>query len=818
MSALQDFRYALRTLAKSPGLTAVIVLSLAIGIGANTAIFSVVNALMLKPLPYPDPSRLAILWLRSPGVNIPQDWPSPGQYIDIQNQNHSFEEMAIAVGGSGTLAGLEKPEQIEGLRTSSSLFHLLGARPLLGRLLLPEDDKPGRPAVAVLSHALWKRMFSSDPNIVGKAIKLYGMGAGVKDATNQFTVAGVLRPDFLLNPEVLPTVASIVKMEIFLPLPLGTDAVNRRGEENFNILARLKPGVTMAEAQADIGRIAAGIRVKDKRDRTFTISVVPLLDQVVGDVRRAVLVLLGSVALVLLIACANVANLLLSRAGGRQKEVAIRAALGAGWRQLIAQLLTESVVLGLMGGATGLLIAWWSLYVIHAVNPGNVPRLDEIRIDAGVLAFTFGISVLTGIVFGIAPAIRALKADLNTTLRAGGRTTQSEGGLSSSRHRLRSLLVVTEIAFSLMLLIGAGLLIRSFVRLQDVSPGFNADHVISMRIGSGGHRFENRDEAIHFFEQLEQRVAGVPGVKAAGGVSSLPLTSSVGWGGIDVEGFHPQPGQELQVDERTASPDYFHAMEIPLITGRVFTGHDSVKNAQPVALVDEKFAKRFWPKGDAVGKHIGFGPQSQFSIVGVVGTVKQYGLDIDGRIVAYFPDSREEWLVARTASDPAIAAGAIVREIHALDKTLPVYDIRTMADRMHGSLARQRFSTIMLGAFAAFALILALVGVYGVMSYLVTQGTHDIGVRIAIGAQQGDILGLVVRQGMSLAAIGIGVGLIGAAALTQVMSSLLFGVSARDFVTFSTVALIFAITAFLAIMIPARRAMGVDPMTALRDE
>jgi predicted permease len=813
---MQDLRYALRTLTKSPGLTAVIVISLAIGIGANTAIFSVVNALLLRPLPYPDPERLAILWLRSPGINIPQDWPSPGQYIDTRNQNHSFEEMAICIGGTTSLTGSEQPEQIEVLRTSSSLFPMLGARPMLGRLLLPADDKPGQPPVAILSHGLWKRMFQSDRSIVGKTVILNGMPGGGPDK-NQFTVAGVLPREFVLNSEVIPTVASISRMDIFLPLPFGADAVNRRGDENYNILARLRRGVGMRQAQADIRVIADGIRQKDKRDRTFTISVVPLLDQVVGDVRRVVLVLLAAVALVLLIACANVANLLLARASGRQKEVAIRSALGAGWKRLVRQLLTESILLGLAGGAAGLLIAKWSLYVVRTVNPGNIPRLAEIGIDARVLAFTLAISVLTGVLFGVAPAIRAARADLITGLKVGGRSSQSDGGFGIGRLRLRSLLVVSELAFSLMLLVGAGLLVRSFVRLQSVPPGFNTDRVISMRIGTAGRRFQNREEAVQYYQQIAQRVSALPGVKAQGAVSALPFTSSVGWGSIQVEGFTPQPGQELQVDLRMASPDYFRAMEIPLLKGRFFNDQDNLPNAQRVALVDEKFAHRFWPRGDAVGKHLGRAPRLT-TIVGVVGTVKQYGLDVDGRMVAYFSGPGGNWLVARTSAEPSAAAAAIVREIHELDRAVPIYDIRTMRGRMHDSMARQRFSTIMLGAFALFAVILAMVGVYGVMSYLVTQSTHDIGVRIALGAQPGNIVALIVRQGMGLAGIGIVTGLLGAAALTRLMAGLLFHVSATDAATYTLVAFVLAATALLASYIPARRATRVDPMTALREE
>ena len=816
---LQDIRYAVRTLRGSSSMTAVIVASLAIGIGANTAIFSVVNALLLKPLPYPDPDRLVVLWLRSPGINIPQDWPSPGQYIDIRTENRSFELMSISQGRSGTLLGLDQPERVQALRTSSSLFQLLGARPLYGRLLVPDDDVPGKEPVIILSYNYWTRLFGSDPNVVGRTVTLNGVITGAGPDKNQFTVVGVMRPEFLMNEEIMPTVASIRQMDVFLPLPLGADAVKARGDENYNLMARLKPGVTLAQAQGDISAIAARIRDKDKRDRTFTISVVPLRDQVVGDVRRPVLVLLGSVTLVLLIACANVANLLLTRASGRQKEVAIRIALGAGWQRLVRQLLTESVLLGLLGGAVGLVIAKASLQVVHTVNPGNIPRLEIISLDLPVLAFTFAISVLTGIVFGLAPALRAAMVDLNTALKAGGRSAQGEGGFSGSRRRLRSLLVVSELALSLMLLIGAGLLIRSFVKLQNVSPGFDPDGVVSMRLGASGKRFENREAAIEYFRQFGARLASVPGVKVRGAVTTLPFTSSIGWGSINVEGWTPQPGQELQVDQRAATPDYFRTMEIPLLKGRFFDDFDAVPNAQPVAIIDDKFAQRFWPNENPIGKKLWHDPKLPMTIVGVVGTVKQYGLDIDGRIVVYRPSlGLLSYQVARTSMDPATVAAALVREIHSVDPTIPVYDVRAMPDRMHASLARQRFATIMLGAFAAFALILAVVGVYGVMSHLVAQSTHDIGVRMALGAPRHSIVGMVIRQGMELTVAGAIAGLIGAALLTRVMATLLFGVSTTDALTFSIVPLVLVAIALMASFLPARRATLVDPVVALRDE
>jgi predicted permease len=815
---LQDFRYAIRTLRRSPALTFVIVLSLALGIGATTAIFSVVNALMLKPLPYPDPDRLAILWLRSPGINIPQDWPSPGQYFDIRNENRSFEEMSISHGSSGTLLGFDQPEQIEALRTSSSLFGLLGAQPLYGRLILPEEDVPGQQPVVVLSYGFWRRMYGSDPNVVGKSITLNGIVPRKPEEKNQYTIVGVLRPEFLLNNEIMPTVGSIQRMDIFLPLPWGADAVNRRGDENYNLMARLKPGVTMEQAQADVSAIAARIRDKDKRDRTFTISVVPLQEQVVGDVKRATLVLFGSVALVLLIACANVANLLLTRATTRQKEVAIRTALGANWQRLVRQLLMESVLLGVLGGAIGLLIAQAGVSIARTVNPGNIPRLDVLNIDGTVLAFTLVVSIATGILFGLAPSIRAVRADLNTGLKAGGRSGQ-DGGLGTSRRRLRSLLVVSEVAFSLMLLVGAGLLIRSFIALQHVHPGFNPEGVISMRVGVSGRQFPNRDAALEYFRQFSDRISSIPGVKVRGAVSALPFTSAVGWGSINVEGWVPQPGQELQVDQRAATTDYFTTMEIPLVKGRFFTHFDMMQNAQPVVIVDEKFAQRFWPNEDPIGKKVWNNPQQPLTIVGVVGTVKQYGLDVDGRIVVYRPAPGVlRYQVARTTGDPAVVAAAIVQEIHAIDPTIPVYDVQTMTDRMSDSMARQRFSMIMLGAFGVFALILAAVGVYGVMSYLVTQSAHDIGVRMALGAQRSWILTMVLRLGLELTGVGIVLGILGAIALTRVMASLLFGVSTTDLPTFAMVPVILAAVAALATYLPAWRATRVDPVVALRDE
>ena len=809
---LQDVRYAFRMLRKNVVLTLVILASLAIGIGANSAIFSVVDALLLRPLPYPHPDRLAAVWLHSPAIGILRDWPSPGQYIDIQSQNHSFEQMALAQSRAFTLTGRDQPERVNVLRTQSSLLTMFGAKALLGRTLLPEEDRPGKPPVAILSNGVWQRLFNSDPAIIGRSITLDG---------NPFTVVGILPRGFMLNAEVMPSEGPMDKVDILLPLPLGSDAAQRRGDENYNIVVRLKPGVSVPQAQADIDIIASRIREKDKRDLTFGMHVVGLQEQMVGDVRRALLVLLCSVALVLLIACANVANLLLARAASREKEVAIRTALGAGWQRLARQLLTESILLGLLGGAAGLLVARVSLSVVRTMNPGNIPRLDDIGINGTVLAFTFSLSLATGILFGLAPVWRAIKVDLNSSLKAGGRSGQSDGGLHLKRHHLRGLLVVSELAFSLMLLIGAGLLIRSFVRLQGVAPGFTTDHVLTMQVAANDTKYRQDKVLASFYRDIETRIAHLPRVVAEGAVSALPLTGSVGWGGIHVEGYTPPPGQELQVDLRTASTDYFRAMRIPLVAGRFFSERDTMDMPQ-VVIIDKSFAHRFWPHNDAIGKHLWFDPKKPITIVGVVGVVKQYGLDTDGKIATYFPlqqgPDRGIFLVARSSSDNEGLSTAIVSEIHAVDPAVVVYGIRTMQDRLYDSLARQRFSSAMLGAFAAFALLLAAVGLYGVMSYLVTQSTHDIGILVALGARPGNIIGLVVRQGMRLTLIGILAGLIGAAALTRVMASLLFGVSTTDVATFLVVPALLAAVAFAATVIPAWRATSVDPMVALREE
>jgi predicted permease len=815
-SVMEDIRYALRQLRRNPVFTCVILLTLAIGIGANTLIFSVTSALMLKPLPYKDADRLAILWLRSPGIGIPQDWPSPGQYHDIRTQSQVFDEAAILIGMSHRLSGLEgeaKAIKVDGIDTSSSLLPMLGVKPLLGRLFVPAEDRPGSQDTVILTYGLWKQTFGGDPGIIGRSITV--------DAKTR-TVVGVLPREFRLSHEVVPTIGGIDKPEIFMPLPMDGKEELNYGQEVYNIVARVKSGVTMQQAQADVTRIATRLRIERHRDPSFTISVVPLIDQVVGNVRSSVLVLLGAVGMVLLIACTNVANLLLSRASSRQKEIAVRTALGAGRRRLVMQMMTESLLLAMMGGTAGLVISACGLYVIRKMHPGNIPRLEEIGMDYRVLVFTLLVSLFTGLVFGLVPAMRASRVDLNSTLKAGGRGVRA-GGLSVRHDKLRGALVIAELAVSLTLLAGAGLLIRSFTELMKVPPGFNPDGVVSMQVSIGGPEYKDHAKRIQFYEQLSQRVRSLPGVTGEGITSTLPLTPTIGWGGIEIEGYVPAANEpEIQVDKRLADADYFRAMQIRLVTGRLFASTD-LETSPQVVLIDQKMADHFWPHGDAIGKRVRQGDKSPWqTVVGVVASVKQYGLDADSKMVMYFDFAQSPgggmFVVARTTGDAARLGSAIANEVRAIDANAPIYDTATMTERLSDSVARQRFAMTMLAAFAMFAMLLAAVGIYGVLSFFVMQGTPDIAIRMALGARRESILALVLRQGMGLALAGIAVGLIGAYSMTQLMRGMLYGVNAADPVSYAAAVAFLGLVALVACYVPARRASGVNPMEALRSE
>ena len=817
LALLRDLRFALRSFLKSPGLTVVAIVSLAIGIGANTAIFSIVSALLLRPLPYQNADRLVILWNTSPGLGITQDWFSTAQYFDIKTGHKGLEDVAIAIGGNYNLTGQGDALRVGVVRVSSNLLPMLGLKAAQGRIFTADEDSVGRPATAVLSYGLWAREFGSDPKAIGRVIDLNGQ---------PYEVVGIMPPSFALPREVLPTLGLAEQAEVLLPLPLAANAAQVRGHEDYNIVGKLHPGVTLDQARAEMATITARLRHDFPEvypaNGGLTFAITPLLEQVVGGVRQTLFILLGAVGFVLLIACANVANLLLSRAVARQREIAIRTAVGASAGRIVRQLLTESVLLAVCGGALGVLLAVGSVHWIQVLGLKSVPRLGEIGVRGDALALTLVISVCSGILFGLAPAFRVATVDVQGMLKDASRG--SRGGRGNS---LRQLLVVSELALSVMLLIAAGLLVRSFAQLQKVSPGFNPANALTLELTMTGDQYKDPQQVREAYRRLWARLEHLPGVTAAGGVSSLPLSEMFAWGPITVEGRVPPPGEKfINADERLVGGDYFEAMQIPLLQGRLFNEHDTA-TSQQVILVDEHMAKELWPGQDPLGRRVSLGDLTQkpvwATVVGVVGRIKQYTLDEDSRIALYLPQTqyagRAMNVVLRSqSSDPARLTAAVKRELHELDRNLPMYGVRTMEERVQESLARRRFSMLTLGLFAALALALATIGIYGVMSYLVSQGTREIGIRMALGATRGGIAGFVVRRGMMLTLAGAGIGLLGAFLITRLMSSLLFGVGATDPLTFVGVAVLLSAVALAASYIPAKRASRIDPIILLRVE
>ncbi|HYO92300.1 MAG TPA: ABC transporter permease, partial [Pyrinomonadaceae bacterium] len=692
----------------------------------------------------------------------------------------------------------------------------------LGRVFTAEEDSPGKPQTVILSNGFWQRRFGSDPSVVGKTLTLNG---------NSLEIVGVMTPDFSLNKEVMLTVNAIERADVLLPLPMNEGGRTDRDHEDYNIFARLKPGVTPEQAQAEMDVIAE--RVKRQYPDNYpphgglTFSVVPLLEEVVGDVRLILYVLFGAVGFVLTVACANVANLLLARAAARQKEIAIRTAVGASRTRILRQLLTESVLLALAGGIFGLLIAYLGVRLLRAYGPENIPRLDEVGVDARVLLFTFLVSLITGVVFGLVPALRASRVDLNEVLKEGGRSLTGGGsGFGLSHHRLRKLLVIAEVALSLVLLIGAGLLVRSYREIVNAHPGYNPRNVLSLRLALPASKYPKPEAIAPFYRKIHERIKQLPGVEAVSVSYSLPMsTVAFAWEPIIIEGYQPPGASQSSVisNTRIVSPEYFRVMEIPLLKGRYFNEQD--RGGEPEAvIVDETLAARFWPNENPIGKRLQQRgkPDSWRTVVGVISSARQYSTEKEPPITVYYPHeqymARNMYVLVRTNSDPASMAGAVTREIQAEDAELPVFDVNTMEQRLYDSLARQRFSMMLLAIFAAVALIVALIGIYGIMTYWVNQRIHEIGLRMALGAQPGNILRLVIRQALILVSLGIATGLVCAFALTRVMSSLLFGVSATDGLTFALLSLLLAGIALLSSYIPARRAAKVDPMVALRYE
>jgi predicted permease len=819
---MQDLRHAIAALGRTPGFTIAAVLSLAIGVGVNTSIYSVASALLLHPLPYADAERLTILWNRSPGLGITEDWFSTAQYFDIRQHSTSFEHVAIAIGGNYNLTGDgAEPERVGTIRVSSGLLPMMGAQPVLGRLFAPEEDHPGVAGTAILSHGTWMRRYGGDPRIIGRTLILNGQ---------PYQVVGVLPATFTIPREVLPTLGGAENSEILVPLPLAANAPTIRTAEDYNIVGKLKAGVSVETAQAELDALTARLR-RDYPDvyppnSGLTFSVVPLQEQVVGDVRRSLLVLMGAVGLVLLIACANVANLLLSRGVGRQKEIAVRAALGASRPRMIGQLLVESMVLAVLGAGVAVLLAYWSLEWIRALGASSVPRIDEIAINGEVLLFTLAISIGAGVLFGLAPAFRLSRVDLHGTLKDAGRGSAAAHSLWAAGSNLRSLLVVSELALSVVLLIGAGLLIRSFARVQNVAPGFDPSSVLTLELTMTGRKYNDASAILEAYRQLWERLKALPGVMASGGVTSLPLSQMFAWGPITVEGRIPPAGEEfINADLRMVGGDYFRALEIPLIKGRLFDERDT-SDGPRVTIIDDRMARDLWPGEDPVGKRLRTGGSSSttpwITVVGVVGAVKQYTLEGDSRIAMYLSDTqyprRAMNLVLKSQTPPATLATAVRGVLRGFDPDLPIYNVRTMEQRVAESLARRRFAMQLLSLFAVVALGLATIGIYGVMAYLVNQGTRELGIRLALGATPAGIVWLVGRQTAWIALVGVTLGTAAALVLTRFMQSLLFDVHHLDPLTFAVIAVSLAAVAMLAGHVPARRAARIDPVISLRTE
>ncbi len=814
---VQDLRYGLRMLRKNRGATAIAIAALALGIGANTAIFSVVHAVLLAPLPYREPDRIVTLLNHGTGP------ASPADFQDWRVQARSFEYMATAEAWFVNLTGRERPEQIVGLHLSEDMLRLLGVAPALGRAFLPEDFQKGKDHVVVLSDHLWQRRFNHDPGVIGQQILL---------DREPYTVIGVMPPKFRFAP------FWITGAEMWGPQNQADRSANRAGH-SLRPFARLKPGVTRTQAQAEMDTICSRLaKAYPDSDAGFTVQVQPLFEKVVGNVRPALLMILGAVGFVLLIACANVANVQLARALGRTREIAIRTAMGAGRMRIVRQLLTESVVLSLAGGALGLLLAFWGIESLKTfIESGGseftskIPRAEEIGLNALVLIFALALSVVTGMVFGLFPALHVAKGDLNHALKEGGRgSTQGVSG-----NRLRGMLVISEVAIALVLLIGAGLLMRSFLHLEAIDAGFNPHNVLSMTVSVAGNPqyVGARREAL--YREIVDQVKALPGVQSASMINHLPLFGDT-WGtNISIEGRPlPRPGEEIGAIYRVARPGYFQTMQIPILEGRDFTDRDT-PGAAPVAIVNERLAKAFWPHGDALGKRLTVDDPRKdpvwLTIVGVIKDVKQndwagkpdYEYYFSALQNKGFLDSTHAWfsymtLVIRTASDPLALSRAAQNTVWSIDKNLPLASVTSLEHVIAAAVWQPRFNLLLVGLFAALALVLAAVGIYGVMAYSVTERTHEIGIRMALGAKQGDVLRLVVREGLTLAAIGAAIGLAGAFALTRLLAGLLYQVNATDPAIFSAVPCLFAAVAFLASYIPARRATRVDPMIALRWE
>ena len=803
----QDIRYGARMLIKHKAFTSIAIITLALGIGANTAIFSVVNELLLRPLPYRDAERVVTVWEVTPEGRH-QNTTSRANFRAWREQNTSFQQMSAFTDQRVNLTGNGEPEELSVQFATPELFKIFGVEPLLGRTFLPDDD-----TVAVLSYGLWQRRFGGEPSVIGQSITLN---------SETFTIIGVMPPSFQFHIKQRSGTGRPAELWSILPMPVGGGS-NQRGRF-LGTVARLKDGVSVDQAAAEMRTIEA--RLSDEVpefNKNYTAEVLPLREQFFGNVRRPLWLMLGAVAFVLLIACANVANLLLSLATSREKEIAVRAALGARRVRIVRQLLTESLLLALLGSVLGLGFAWLGIKALVAISPRDLVSLQTVGLNVAVLAWTLGVSMLTGIIFGLAPALHVSRLNLNDSLKDGGK---SESGQASGSRRLRNALVVSEIALAVVLLASAGLLIRSFIRLQQVDRGFVTDNILTMVIRLPEARYQTDPQLVQFFSSSLERVRQLPGVRSAGMVNFLPLYGGLGSNtGFKILGQpEPPPGQGPSTDVRVADSGYFPALGIPLLRGRNFSDSEQ-REAKHVVLINDAFARKHFPNQDPLGQRLDvamFDKPTPAEIIGVVGNVRYDSLIDEAPPAVYFPHPDLAYpfmtLVVRTEGDPTAMAPAIQREIRALDPNQPLSDVRTMNQVMSEWVARSRFNTLLLGLFAGLATLLSAVGIFGVMNYSVALRTRELGLRLAVGAQPRQVLLLVLKQGLALTIIGVVLGLAAAFGLTRLLSGLLFGVAAVDVTTFASISLLLVIVSLLACYLPARRAMRIDPLRALRYE